>query len=119
MVKHPDEAQNPIENHGIIGDMRSAALVADTGSIDFFCWPDFDSPSVFCALLDSNEAGIFQLAPDLPDARREQIYQPDTNVLLSRWISKDAVVERRIRGWPLASKQTASPSIFTRMTARL
>ncbi|MEK1939978.1 MAG: glycoside hydrolase family 15 protein [Pseudomonas sp.] len=93
MAKHTDEAQNPIENHGIIGDMRSAALVADTGSIDFFCWPDFDSPSVFCALLDSNEAGIFQLAPDLPDARREQIYQPDTNVLLSRWISKDAVVE--------------------------
>ncbi len=44
-----DEAQNLIENHGIIGDMRSAALVADNGSIDFCCWPDFDSPSIFSA----------------------------------------------------------------------
>lgn len=87
------EPQSPINNHGIIGDMRSAALVADTGSIDFFCWPDFDSPSVFSALLDSVEAGIFQLAPDLPDACRQQIYLPNTNVLRTRWIGKEAVVE--------------------------
>ena len=93
MAEFLEEAQNPIENHGIIGDMRSAALVADTGSIDFLCWPDFDSPSVFTALLDSNDAGIFQLAPDLPDARRQQIYLPDTNVLQTRWIARDAVVE--------------------------
>nr|WP_133749388.1 glycoside hydrolase family 15 protein [Pseudomonas sp. LP_7_YM] len=88
-----DEAQNPIENHGIIGDMRSAALVADTGSIDFCCWPDFDSPSVFSALLDTPDAGIFQLAPLLPDARRQQLYLPETNVLMTRWIARDAVVE--------------------------
>jgi len=88
-----DEAQNPIENHGIIGDMRSAALVADTGSIDFCCWPDFDSPSIFCALLDTPDAGIFQLFPDLPDARRQQIYLPETNVLQTRWIAESAVVE--------------------------
>jgi GH15 family glucan-1,4-alpha-glucosidase len=93
MVDLLEEAQNPIQNHGIIGDMRSAALVADTGSIDFCCWPDFDSPSIFSALLDSNEAGIFQLAPDLPDARRLQIYLPDTNVLRTRWIDKQAIVE--------------------------
>ncbi len=88
-----EEPQNPIEHHGIIGDMRSAALVADTGTIDFMCWPNFDSPSVFSALLDTNAAGLFHLAPDLPGARREQIYQPNTNVLLTRWISADAVVE--------------------------
>ncbi|KFE54479.1 glycoside hydrolase family 15 protein [Pseudomonas syringae] len=93
MADFPEEAQNPIENHGIIGDMRSAALVADTGSIDFCCWPDFDSPSIFSALLDTNKAGIFQLAPDLPKARRQQIYLPDTNVLQTRWIDEDAVVE--------------------------
>ncbi|GLK90214.1 glycoside hydrolase family 15 protein [Pseudomonas turukhanskensis] len=93
MAEREEEPQNPIQNHGIIGDMRSAALVADTGSIDFFCWPDFDSPSVFSALLDSNAAGIFQLAPRLPDARREQLYRPNTNVLHTRWISKDTVVE--------------------------
>ena len=94
MADFPEEAaQNSIENHGIIGDMRSAALVADTGSIDFCCWPDFDSPSIFSALLDTSEAGIFQLAPDLPDARRQQLYLPDTNVLQTRWICEQAVVE--------------------------
>ena len=87
------ERQSPIDAHGIIGDMRSAALVNDKGSIDFFCWPEFDSPSIFCSLLDSPTAGIFQLAPDLPDARREQIYLPDTNVLQTRWLSECAVVE--------------------------
>ncbi|UXY50556.1 glycoside hydrolase family 15 protein [Pseudomonas tohonis] len=85
--------QAPIRDHGIIGDMRSAALVADTGSIDFFCWPDFDSPTVFGALLDGDDAGVFQLAPDLPDACRQQIYIPNTNVLLTRWIARDTVVE--------------------------
>ena len=92
MADHP-ERQSPIDAHGIIGDMRSAALVNDKGSVDFFCWPEFDSPSIFCSLLDSPEAGIFQLSPDLPDARREQIYLPDTNVLQTRWLSDRAVVE--------------------------
>ena len=93
MAEHPSERQSPIDAHGIIGDLRSAALVNDKGSVDFFCWPEFDSPSIFCSLLDTPDAGIFQLAPDLPDARREQIYLPDTNVLQTRWLSERAVVE--------------------------
>jgi GH15 family glucan-1,4-alpha-glucosidase len=93
MADHLFERQSAIDAHGIIGDMRSAALVNDKGSVDFFCWPEFDSPSIFCSLLDSPEAGIFQLSPDLPDARREQIYLPDTNVLQTRWLSEQAVVE--------------------------
>lgn len=93
MAEHHQERQSPIDAHGIIGDMRSAALVNDKGSVDFFCWPEFDSPSIFCSLLDTPDAGIFQLAPDLPDARREQIYLPDTNVLQTRWLSEFAVVE--------------------------
>ncbi|MDT3311976.1 glycoside hydrolase family 15 protein [Pseudomonas sp. rhizo66] len=93
MAEHHLERQSPIDAHGIIGDMRSAALVNDRGSVDFFCWPEFDSPSIFCSLLDTPDAGIFQLAPDLPDARREQIYLPDTNVLQTRWLSERAVVE--------------------------
>ena len=93
MVDLKNEQQSPIDAHGIIGDMRSAALVNDKGSIDFFCWPEFDSPSIFCSLLDSPDAGIFQLTPDLPNARREQIYLPDTNVLQTRWLSDEAVVE--------------------------
>ncbi|VVM75282.1 glycoside hydrolase family 15 protein [Pseudomonas fluorescens] len=93
MADHHLERQSAIDAHGIIGDMRSAALVNDKGSVDFFCWPEFDSPSIFCSLLDTPEAGIFQLAPDLPDARCEQIYLPDTNVLQTRWLSDRAVVE--------------------------
>lgn len=93
MVDLKNEPQSAIDAHGIIGDMRSAALINDKGSIDFFCWPEFDSPSIFCALLDSPEAGTFQLTPDLPNARREQIYLPDTNVLQTRWLSDSAVVE--------------------------
>ncbi|WP_047288051.1 glycoside hydrolase family 15 protein [Pseudomonas protegens] len=90
--QHPT-AQRPIDAHGIIGDMRSAALVNDQGSIDFFCWPEFDSPSIFCSLLDSPAAGIFELAPVLADARRQQIYLPDSNVLQTRWLGAEAVVE--------------------------
>lgn len=93
MVKRSDESQSAIEAHGIIGDMRTAALINDKGSVDFFCWPEFDSPSIFCSLLDSPRAGIFQLAPQLPNARREQMYLPDSNVLLTRWLAQEAVVE--------------------------
>ncbi len=87
------DAQRPIEAHGVIGDMRTTALVADDGTVDFFCWPEFDSPSLFVSLLDTPRAGAFQLAPDLPVARRLQMYLPDTNVLLTRWLSDEAIVE--------------------------
>jgi GH15 family glucan-1,4-alpha-glucosidase len=89
----PLAQQRPIEAHGLIGNMRSAALVADTGCINFYCWPDFDSPSLFAGLLDTPDAGVFELAPELPDARRLQIYLPDSNILQTRWISEQAVVE--------------------------
>src|SRR5476651_1084885 len=111
------EAQNPIENHGIIGDMRSAALVADTGSIDFCCWPDFDSPSIFSALLDTPQAGIFQLAPDLPDARRQQLYLPDTNILQTRWIAEAAVIEVTDL-MPITHSEDDLPRIVRRVEVR-
>lgn len=87
------DTQRPIEAHGIVGDMRTAALIADDGTVDFFCWPELDSPSLFVSLLDAPRAGAFQLAPDLPVARRLQMYLPDTNVLLTRWLADDAIVE--------------------------
>ncbi len=111
------EQQNAIENHGIIGDMRSAALVADTGSIDFCCWPDFDSPSIFSALLDTPDAGIFQLAPLLADARRQQLYLPETNVLMTRWIAKEAVVEVTDL-MPVASDPDDLPRLVRRIHVR-
>lgn len=109
--------QSPIEAHGIIGDMRSAALVADNGSIDFCCWPEFDSPSIFTALLDCDRAGVFELAPDLPGARRQQIYLPDSNVLQTRWIDQDAVVEVTDL-MPVAAEADALPRVIRRVEVR-
>ena len=83
----------PIENHGVIGDLRTAALVALDGAIDFLCWPRFDSPSVFASLLDDERGGRFELGPELEGARCKQLYLPDTNVLLTRFLSRDGVAE--------------------------
>src|SRR5438477_10030411 len=83
----------PIENYGVIGDLQTVALVGMNGSIDFMCFPHFDSPSIFAALLDHKRGGRFQLAPILRGERRKQIYFPDTNMLLTRVLSADGVAE--------------------------
>jgi GH15 family glucan-1,4-alpha-glucosidase len=83
----------PIENYGVIGNMRSIALVGTNGSIDFLCHPEFDSPSVFAALLDDERGGRFQIAPQLTDMRVRQLYLPDTNILLTRFLAEEGVVE--------------------------
>ena len=54
-------AYQPIESYGLIGDMRTAALVGSTGSIDWLCFPNFDSPSVFAAMLDDEVGGRFEI----------------------------------------------------------
>jgi len=84
----------PIENHGIIGDLHTAALVSMDGAIDFMCFPRFDSPTIFAALLDMEKGGYFQIAPAQPDCfRHKQVYFPDTNMLLTRFVSDDGVAE--------------------------
>jgi pentatricopeptide repeat protein len=85
----------PIENYGIIGDTHSVALVGTDGSIDWFCFPHFDSPSVFGAILDDEKGGRFKIAPasEAGDATRKQIYWPDTNVLVTRFLSPEGVGE--------------------------
>ena len=84
----------PIENYGVIGDLHTVALVGMDGSIDFMCYPHFDSPSIFAALLDHKKGGNFHLAPALnQQMRQKQIYLPDTNILLSRFLSSDGVAE--------------------------
>ena len=70
----------PIEDHGIIGDLHTAALVGTDGTIDWLCLPAFDSPSVFCSILDDEKGGHFALRP-VGYTRSQQIYLPDTNVL--------------------------------------
>jgi GH15 family glucan-1,4-alpha-glucosidase len=82
-----------IENHGIIGNLRTAALIDLDGAVDFLCWPQFDSPSIFASLLDDERGGCFELIPLLDDPRHRQLYLPDTNVLLTRFLSPNAVAE--------------------------
>jgi GH15 family glucan-1,4-alpha-glucosidase len=82
-----------IERHGIIGNMQSAALVTTDGAIDFYCFPDFDSPSVFAALLDTEKGGSFEIVPKIGAMRTKQLYLPDTNILLTRFLSDEGVVE--------------------------
>ncbi|HZY47646.1 MAG TPA: glycoside hydrolase family 15 protein [Candidatus Bathyarchaeia archaeon] len=76
----------PISDYGVIGDMHSAALVGLDGSIDWYCAPRFDSPSVFAALLDSQKGGRFQLSPT-GDFTSTQNYEGDTNVLVTTFRS--------------------------------
>ncbi len=83
----------PIENYGVIGNMRSIALVGMNGSIDFLCFPRFDSPTVFAALLDDERGGRFQIQPQFKNSRVRQLYLPDTNILLTRFLSNDGLVE--------------------------
>jgi GH15 family glucan-1,4-alpha-glucosidase len=82
----------PVAEHGLIGDLRSAALVATDGTIDWYCCSRFDAPSVFAAILDADQGGFFQLAADVP-ARTKQFYFPDTNVLITRFFAEDGVGE--------------------------
>ena len=84
---------NPIENYGIIGDLNTIALAGLDGSIDFMCFPDFDSPSIFAALLDKDNGGSFNISPVFGEMRNKQLYLPDTNVLLTRFLSSEGVGE--------------------------
>lgn len=83
----------PIENHALIGDGRTTALVAIDGRIGFMCWPRCDSPTIFASMLDETRGGSFDLSPVLADAKHRQMYLPDSNLLLSRFLSAEGVVE--------------------------
>lgn len=82
-----------ISEHGLIGDLRTCALVGTDGTIDWFCAPRFDSPSVFAAVLDPDEGGSWRLAPASEVRRTQQFYYPDTAVLITRFLTDDGVAE--------------------------
>src|SRR3954453_12810245 len=83
----------PIENYGVIGNMRTAALVGMDGSIDWLCFPHFDSPSVFAAILDDEKGGRFRISAVDEHVTYKQLYWPDTNVLITRFLSAAGVGE--------------------------
>ncbi|WP_030766377.1 glycoside hydrolase family 15 protein [Streptomyces sp. NRRL F-2664] len=82
-----------IENHGLIGDLQTAALVTTDGTIDWFCCPRFDSPSVFGALLDREKGGHFSVAPLNTTYTTKQLYLPDTAVLVTRFMTESGAGE--------------------------
>jgi GH15 family glucan-1,4-alpha-glucosidase len=84
----------PIEDYAVIGDLHTVALVGKNGSIDWCCLPRFDSPSVFGAILDVKKGGYFRIAPpDTPNMGHKQLYLPETNILITRFLTVDGVGE--------------------------
>jgi len=83
----------PIAEHGLIGDMHSVALVGADGTIDWFCCPRFDSPSVFGSILDAGRGGRYRLAPVDGGWSSKQLYLPDSNVLITRFLTPGGVGE--------------------------
>ena len=88
MARYPN-----ISDHGLIGDLQTAALVTTDGCVDWFCVPRFDSPSVFGALLDADNGGFCQIKPDRDDYVTKQLYFPDTAILITRFMTPDGVGE--------------------------
>ena len=88
MARYPN-----IGDHGLIGDLQTAALVSTDGSLDWFCCPRFDSPSVFASLLDAERGGFYRIAPDRDDYVSRQLYLPDTAILVTRFMTPDGVGE--------------------------
>ena len=88
MDRYPD-----ISDHGLIGDLQTAALVTTDGTIDFFCCPRFDSPAVFCSLLDADKGGYCRISPASGSYVSKQLYFPDTAMLITRFMTPDGVGE--------------------------
>ena len=92
MTALPISTPQPIEDHGVIGDLRTVAVIARDGAVAFLCLPEFDSPSVFASLLDP-AGGTFRILPRHDALRTSQMYLPDTNVLITRFMSEDGIAE--------------------------
>ena len=82
-----------ISDHGIIGDLQTAALVTTDGTVDFFCCPRFDSPSIFASLLDAERGGYFSIKPAAEGYVTRQLYLPNTAMLITRFMTEDGVGE--------------------------
>lgn len=81
-----------IANHGLIGDLQTAALVSTDGVIDWFCAPRFDSPSIFASILDADRGGRFRIG-SAERSTTKQLYFPSTAVLMTRFMTDDGVGE--------------------------
>jgi len=88
-----NERYTPIENYGVIGNLHTVALISLQGSLDFMSFTRFDSPTVFCKILDADKGGSFCIQPVLEDMVYKQLYLPDTNVLVTRFLAEEGIAE--------------------------
>ncbi|MDN3588485.1 glycoside hydrolase family 15 protein [Pedobacter aquatilis] len=116
MPNHQKRTFQPIENYGVIGNLKTVALVSLQGSIDFMCAPRFDSPSIFAALLDSEKGGYFSVEPDLKHCTSKQLYLPDTAVLLTRFFADEGIAELSDY-MPVSSKENFPSAIIRQIKA--
>jgi GH15 family glucan-1,4-alpha-glucosidase len=96
-----------IAEHGLIGDLQTAALVATDGTIDWFCAPRFDSPSIFGALLDHRRGGHFSIRPVGGGVTHKQMYFPESAILVTRFLT-DAGVGEVIDFMPVSDPTVAT-----------
>jgi GH15 family glucan-1,4-alpha-glucosidase len=82
-----------IADHGLIGDLQTAALVSTDGTIDWFCSPRFDAPSIFGSLLDAEQGGFCRVRPTTDDYVTRQLYLPNTAILITRFMTEEGVGE--------------------------
>ena len=107
----------PIAEHGLIGDLHTVALVGTDGTIDWYCCPRFDSPSVFAAILDADQGGLFRISPDCDSWSSKQLYLPDTNILITRFLTPDGVGEVQDFMPPQTGEQACRRGIVRRVVA--
>src|ERR1700683_4785144 len=88
----PPAGYLPIEEHGIVGDLRTVALVGTDGTVDWYCPSRFDAPSLFGSLLAARRGGYFSVS-SRTTGRPKQLYLPDTNILVTRFLGVEAVGE--------------------------
>ncbi|RMJ26774.1 Hydrolase [Aspergillus sp. HF37] len=98
---------NAIEDYGLIGDMHTCCLISKSGSMDFMCWPVFDSPTVFCRLLDADKGGYFSITPSqsMVNVLSKQRYLPYSNLLETRWTNDEGVVTM-LDYFPVSNKKS-------------
>jgi len=105
----------PIENYAVIGNLHTVALVSLFGSVDFMCFPRFDSPSVFCKLLDAEKGGSFSITPSMDGIICKQLYLHDTNILITRFLAEEGIAE--IIDYMPVGPEAAWPAIVRRVTS--
>ncbi len=113
--KEDTRTYQPITSYGVIGDCHSVVLVAPDGSVDWGCLPDFDSPAIFCRLLDAERGGYFQIAPTEGTIPGTQRYLRESNVLQTRFASisgevvlTDFMPVETLSAWPDQDLENAS-----------